>query len=218
MNTEPRNLADLRTDYILASLSRDGVDKNPFTQMHTWLVEAQQAQIDDFNAMALATCDATSFPSNRIVLLKALDQQGLQFYTNYESQKARHLQANPNAAASIHWKELQRQIHVRGRVERLTTEESEAYFQSRPRDSQIGAWASKQSEPIPNRQWLEERERSFEEKFAGKPIPLPPFWGGFRLIPESFEFWQGRASRLHDRIFYQIDPNGKGWTISRLSP
>ena len=208
-------LSALRREYSLKQLSRSSVEKNPFDQFSVWMNEALTLEILDATAMTVATVDAECRPSARIVLLKGYGPNGFVFYTNYESKKARDLAANPNAVLHFFWPELERQIIINGRVEKTSLEESENYFKSRPVDSQIGAWASNQSSKLPSRDSLEERFEEMKKKY-GDNVPLPPFWGGFRLIPDRFEFWQGRASRLHDRICYDLlDEN---WTISRLSP
>ena len=208
-------LSALRREYSLKQLSRSSVEKNPFDQFSVWMNEALTLEILDATAMTVATVDADCHPSARVVLLKGYGPYGFVFYTNYESKKARDLAANPNAVLHFFWPELERQIIINGRVEKTSLEESENYFKSRPVDSQIGAWASNQSSKLPSRDSLEERFEEMKKKY-GDNVPLPPFWGGFRLIPDRFEFWQGRASRLHDRICYDLlDEN---WTISRLSP
>jgi pyridoxamine 5'-phosphate oxidase len=171
------------------------------------------------NAMTLATATASGRPSARIVLLKSFDHQGFVFFTNYESRKANHLAENPNAALLFCWLELERQIRIEGRVEKVDEAESLEYFQSRPKESQIGAWASPQSRVIPNRSFIEEKVQAIQNQyFTDDLLPLPPFWGGYRVIPDRFEFWQGRESRLHDRIVYQQAPGKQEWQIVRLGP
>lgn len=213
------SLADLRQEYRHASLRRDEVAAEPFAQFRDWFEAARQSGIVEPNAMTLSTVEAaTGQPSSRIVLLKGLDDTGFTFFTNYESRKGRELAAQPKAALGFFWKELERQVNVRGAVEQVTREESEAYFHSRPRTSQLGAHASAQSRAIPGRVWLEEQFAALERKYPeGTVIPLPCTWGGYRLIPEAFEFWQGRPSRLHDRISYTRKPDGN-WRLDRLSP
>ncbi len=215
----PPSLGHLRMEYRQASLGRADVADDPFRQFHTWFSEAQDSGIQEPNAMTLATVDAaTGQPSSRIVLLKGLDETGFTFFTNYESRKGRDLAGQPKAAAGFFWKELERQVNIRGTVERVTREESTAYFHSRPRSSQLGAHASAQSRVITGRTWLEEQFHRLGEKWPeGTEIPLPDTWGGYRLIPEVMEFWQGRPSRLHDRICYTRETDG-GWRIDRLSP
>jgi len=212
-------VAGLRVSYSLASLGLADADPDPFRQFHRWLEEAIAADVPEANAMTLATVGADGAPSSRTVLLKAVDAAGLTFFTNYQSRKAREMAGNPRISVTFLWKELQRQVSVEGTVGKTTREESEAYFHSRPRSHQIGAWVSAQSTRIPGRAWMEEREHAFQAKFpeAGPPVPLPDAWGGYRLLPSAFEFWQGRASRLHDRIHYARSPDGT-WERFRLSP
>jgi len=210
-----KELSALRREYSLKQLSRSSVSRDPFEQFSIWMNEAISSEILDATAMTIATVDADCRPSARVVLLKGYGPDGFVFYTNYESRKARDLAANPNAVLHFFWPELERQIIINGKVGKTSLEESEAYFASRPTDSKIGAWASNQSSRLASRDAL---EKSFEEmqiKF-GDDVPLPSFWGGFRLVPDRFEYWQGRASRLHDRICYEL--TGSGWKIFRLSP
>ena len=210
-------LAELRQHYALESLSKNDVRPDPVAQFAYWFEEAQSGQILEPNAMTLATATSDGRPSARTVLLKDFGNQGFTFFTNYESQKGMELAANPRAALLFTWLELQRQIRIEGRVEKIAPEDSLAYFQSRPRESQIGAWASPQSHPIEGREVLQKREAEMELKFAGlEKLPIPPNWGGYRVLPELFEFWQGRMSRLHDRILYTRE--GEGWKIERLAP
>lgn len=213
------SLADLRMEYRRHSLRRDGVSADPFVQFRSWFEEAQLSGIVEPNAMTLSTVDlSTGQPSSRIVLLKGLDDSGFTFFSNYGSQKGRELTGQPRAALGFFWKELERQVNVRGSVGQVTQGESEAYFHSRPRSSQLGAHASVQSTAIPGREWLEEQYLALAEKYPeGTVIPLPCTWGGYRLIPEVMEFWQGRPSRLHDRICYSRQDYGE-WRLERLSP
>ena len=213
------SLADLRMEYRQASLRRGEVATEPYAQFRAWFSEAQHSGIVEPNAMTLSTVDvSTGQPSSRIVLLKGLDDRGFTFFTNYESRKGRELRVQPRAALGFFWKELERQVNVRGIVERVTREESEDYFHSRPRSSQLGAHASAQSNTIPNRVWLEEQFATLDRKYPeGTRVPLPCAWGGYRLIPDAMEFWQGRPSRLHDRICYTRQGTGE-WRIDRLSP
>jgi len=192
------------------------VDPDPFRQFARWFQEAEQVVQRLPNAMALATATKDGKPSVRMVLLKGFDNQGFVFYTNYESQKAEELADNTQASLLFYWSEFGRQIRITGRPTRVSREESEAYFSTRPLDSQLGAWASKQSEVISGREVLEERVRELACKYEGRPVPTPPFWGGYRLVPDSIEFWQERAGRLHDRLRYRKE--GAAWVLERLSP
>lgn len=210
------DLAQLRRDYSLETLSEKSVDPDPFAQFSAWMNEALESQIIDATAMTLCTAGSDSKPSARVVLLKGFDNSGFRFFTNYESQKARELEENPNAVLHFFWPELERQVIIQGTAEKATREESEAYFKTRPLESRLGAWASKQSSVIASRGELEKRVEELRQEFDPKNIPLPLFWGGFRVTPVKFEFWQGRASRLHDRICYLAD--GERWKIVRLSP
>ena len=209
------NIADIRKDYALERLDESDVDADPFRQFHAWLKEALAAEVPEPTAMTLATVSAAGSPSARIVLLKALDERGFVFYTNYASRKGEELAARPRAALTFLWKELERQVRVEGTVEKVSAAESDEYFAIRPLGSRIGAWASTQSATIESRQWLEARMKAAEAQYGDNP-PRPPHWGGYRVIPEWLEFWQGRRSRLHDRIAYTRAAGG--WTISRLSP
>ena len=209
-------LRALRRDYAGAELSESAVAADPFEQFAIWFDEAMKSDVLEANAMTLSTADADALPSARVVLLKGFDKDGFVFFTNYESKKAADLIVNPNAALSFFWKELERQILISGTVEKTSEAESDEYFSSRPINSQLGAWASKQSSVIESRAVLEQRIEELEAEFRDDEISRPPFWGGFRLIPQSFEFWQGRPSRLHDRICYQ--QTDEGWKTYRLSP
>jgi pyridoxamine 5'-phosphate oxidase len=188
---------------------------NPITEFLSAIERAANRQIDTA-PVALATSDASGQPSVRMVLLRGVDERGFVFHTNYNSRKARELDENPRAALCIHWHSLEEQIRIEGTVERLTAAESDAYFASRPRGSQLGAWASNQSAILASRETLEEAYRAIERRFEGQPVPRPPFWGGFRLIPERIEFWFGRPDRLHDRLLYVRE--GDAWRIERLYP
>lgn len=211
------DLAGLRQEYKLHSLDTADVAPDPFAQFRRWFQEAQGAQIVEPNAMTLATVDSGGQPSSRTVLLKALDDRGFTFFTSYLSRKAADLDANPRAAVTFFWKELERQVNVRGIVERTTLEENSDYFVSRPFDSRIGAHASIQSSVIPSRAWLEERFAALRARWEDGQVPCPDTWGGFRILPQSMEFWQGRPGRLHDRLRY-LRQEGGGWHLERLSP
>ena len=213
----PTQLAALRQDYAQRGLRREELDPDPIRQFNAWLDEAVRHELVEPNAMTLATVDAAGQPWTRTVLLKVCDARGFVFFTNYESAKARQLAANARAAVTFWWGPLERQVNVTGVVSQVSRDESEGYFHSRPVASQLGAWASRQSDVLADRAQL---ERQFEEacaRFADVEIPLPPHWGGCCLAPESVEFWQGRRSRLHDRLRYTREPGGD-WKIERLSP
>ena len=220
MTTPATNPADLRVEYKRAALDLCDVAADPFRQFARWFDDAVAAQVPEPNAMTLATVDAAGGPSARIVLLKAADERGLTFYTNYQSRKARELLPGARAAILFFWPELERQIRIEGAVEKVDTATADAYWASRPHLSQVGAWASPQSEPLPDRAALEARFAQAEARYPGDSVPRPPHWGGYRLVPDAFEFWQGRASRLHDRLFYQRNDQGEGanWRIVRLAP
>jgi pyridoxamine 5'-phosphate oxidase len=210
------NLADLRREYSLQELSEDSVAKDPFVQFANWFDEYLNAGAPEPSAMTLSTIGEDNAPSSRVVLLKGFDANGFVFYTNYESKKARDLIANPHIALHFFWPELERQVEIAGRAEKTSREESESYFATRPTASKLGAWASKQSELLGSRTELEQRVEDVRSRFDTDNVPCPPFWGGFRITPTRFEFWQGRRSRLHDRICYESD--GGGWKIARLYP
>jgi pyridoxamine 5'-phosphate oxidase len=209
-------LADLRREYASRALTDADALDDPIQQFSLWFGEALKSELVDVNAMTLATASADGRPSARIVLLKGFDDTGFVFFTNYESAKARDLDHNPRAALLVFWAELERQVRVTGRVTRTSADESERYFQSRPFESRIGAWASAQSRTIADRAALEARYAELAAKYAGGPVPLPPFWGGYRVAPEAVEFWQGRRSRLHDRLLYTRQD--ARWVRSRLAP
>lgn len=214
------NLSDIRREYARAGLAESAAAADPVEQLRRWLAEAEAADPHAFTSMVLATADRTGQPSARVVLLKGLDARGLVFYTNYESRKGRELAENPQAALLFHWEPFERQVRVEGTVERTSREESEAYFHSRPRGSQISAAVSPQSALIPGREVLERAVEELEERLAGAEVPLPETWGGYRLVPAVWEFWQGRTNRLHDRLVYRRQrrqPDG-GWHLERLAP
>jgi pyridoxamine 5'-phosphate oxidase len=212
------DIGALRTEYTQAGLSRANLAANPFLQFDTWFQQANQAGIAEVNAMQLATASPQGKPTLRTVLLKAFDEQGFVFYTNYHSQKAQQIAENPQVAALFFWKELERQVEVTGRIEKVSALESLKYFTSRPRGSQLGAWVSAQSSIITSRKLLESKLEEMKQKFSSGDIPLPDFWGGFRIVPDSVEFWQGRPSRLHDRFEYRRSSDQSSWQIERLSP
>jgi pyridoxamine 5'-phosphate oxidase len=212
-----KKIAHLRQEYALASLSDADLLSDPIDQFKQWFDEAMKAEIEDVNAMALSTVDAECRPSSRIVLLKGIEQDGFVFFTNYHSYKGRQIEANPNVSLLFHWKELQRQVRIEGVASRISEEESTAYFKSRPRESQLGALASFQSEPLASRKELEDRLASLQERYAASEIPKPPHWGGYVVKPLSIEFWQGRMNRLHDRFCYTCNED-KRWTHVRLNP
>ena len=209
------DLASLRKDYALKTLEERDVNRDPMKQFGVWMVEAIHAQVPEPSAMTLATVGANGRPTTRIVLLKGVDPRGFVFYTNYESRKGRELAANPVASLTFFWKELERQVRIDGTVEKVSAEESDAYYETRPLGSRIGAWASPQSRPIESRAWLEQRWATLSVEHGQSP-KRPPHWGGYRVIPEEMEFWQGRMSRLHDRICFTR--TGSDWKISRLAP
>ena len=209
-------IADLRKDYTLEELSESEVDSSPFVQFQRWFDQAVEAQLPEPNAMTIATATKDGIPSARIVLLKGFDDRGFVFYTNYNSHKAQELIDNPHAALVFLWTELERQIRIVGSVEKISAEESDTYFYSRPIGSRLGAWASEQSQVIVNRSVLEQRLEDLKAQYENQNIPRPSHWGGFRVKPVGIEFWQGRSSRLHDRLRYQLQ-NGE-WMLDRLSP
>jgi pyridoxamine 5'-phosphate oxidase len=211
------SIADIRRDYQLQSLLENDIQKNPIDQFSTWWNQAIESQIDEVNAMTLATVDANHKPSARIVLLKDFDENGFVFFTNYSSKKGLDMLSNKNVALVFFWKELERQVRIEGTVEKVSEGVSDAYFNSRPQMSRIGAWASPQSTVIPSREILETNFQNYQTEFEKKEINRPQHWGGYIVKPESIEFWQGRSSRLHDRIVYSVDGNNE-WKINRLAP
>ena len=209
-------LADLRKEYTLNGLDQADVLPDPVAQFQQWFDAALSAGVHEPNAMNLATISPEGRPQGRIVLVKGIDSRGFSFYTNYTGSKGQSLAAHPVAALTFFWPELERQVRIEGRVEKVSADESDTYFDSRPRGSQIGAWVSEQSAVITDRAVLEKGQNELETQFADLPIPRPPHWGGFRVVPDQIEFWQGRPSRLHDRIRYRLEAGS--WLIERLSP
>ena len=216
--THRLSLADLRQNYGLGELNEQNCETNPIVQFERWIKDAQAADLKEPNAMVLGTATRDGRPSARVVLLKEVSDVGFVFYTNYTSRKARELEANPFAALTFYWSELERQVRVAGQVRRVPREQSEAYFRTRPRGSRLGAWASHQSEMVSSREELDARLQEMETKYgAAEDIPVPEFWGGYCLVHESVEFWQGRPNRMHDRLLYRRKGE-YAWIIERLSP
>jgi pyridoxamine 5'-phosphate oxidase len=215
--TAPRSIADIRREYALARLDERDVSHDPIVEFARWFAEAQEAELPEANAMTLATASVEGVPSARIVLLKAFDERGFVFFTDYRSRKGAELEENPQAALVFYWGEVERQVRITGVVSRTSHQESEEYFRTRPLGSRYGAWASHQSQVIAGRAALEADLAEIEARFANGDVPLPPHWGGYRVIPDSIEFWQGRENRLHDRIRYARQPDGR-WRVERLSP
>ncbi len=211
------NVADIRREYARAGLTEEDLAADPVDQLRLWLDQARAVEPLDFTAMTLATADREGRPSARVVLLKGLDERGLVFFTNYESRKGAELLANPHAALVFYWPALDRQVRVEGTVEKTSREESQAYFETRPRGSRLGALASPQSRPVADRQEIERLLEDTAARFADGDVPLPDTWGGFRVRHETIEFWQGRPNRLHDRLRYTRLPEG-GWRVERLAP
>jgi len=211
------SIAAIRRDYMKEALSENQVEENPFRQFDRWWDEAVKAEIDEVNAMTLSTVSSDGKPTARIVLLKGYDDYGFVFFTNYESKKGKDLLLNPNASLLFFWKELERQVRLEGTCEKVSEAESDQYFYSRPEGSRIGAWASPQSQVISSRDVLDSNLAELEKRFKDTPVPRPPHWGGYRIKPQTMEFWQGRPSRLHDRIAYSQDSSGD-WKFARLAP
>lgn len=211
------NFDTVRKEYVTQGLTESDLDPNPLTQFQRWYEEAVAANVIEPNAMTLATATRDGIPSARTILLKGFDERGFTFYTNYESQKGKELAGNPNAALVFYWATFERQIRITGVINKISPEESEAYFKSRPMGARLGAWVSLQSQVIPNREVLEERLTELMNEFADtENVPMPPYWGGYCLAPNTIEFWQGRINRLHDRFRYTRQENE--WLIERLSP
>jgi pyridoxamine 5'-phosphate oxidase len=208
--------SSLRKEYTSAGLAKADLDPDPIVQFHEWFEKVIDADLHEPNAMILATATSDGKPSARTVLLKGYDERGFVFYTNYEGRKAGELETNSRCAILFYWGELERQVRIEGRASRLSGEESDAYFAGRPRGSRLGAWASEQSRPVEDRTIVEERVRALEAEYEGREIPRPPFWGGYRVEPDTIEFWQGRESRLHDRLVYLREDGA--WRIERLQP
>ncbi len=210
------SIADIRKEYKMRSLAEADVAADPFAQFSSWWEEAIASNVEEVNAMTLATADAAGRPSARIVLLKGMNEGGFEFFTNYESHKAKEMEFNEHVALVFFWKELERQIRIEGSVSKLPEQLSDAYFLTRPESSRIGAWASPQSHTIPSREVLEEKVTEVKKRFQGKEVSRPPFWGGYIVQPRMIEFWQGRPNRLHDRIAYVHETGG--WVKKRLAP
>ena len=210
------SIADIRTDYRMKSFLEEDAAKDPFTQFGHWWLEAVESKIEEVNAMTLATASADGFPSARIVLLKGYDKNGFVFFTNYNSQKGQDIAANPKACLLFFWKELERQVRIDGSIEKVSAEDSEIYFKSRPVGSRIGAWCSPQSSVIADRSILDKNVAHYTNKFNAQEVPRPDHWGGYIVKPIAIEFWQGRSSRLHDRLRYTAKP--EGWKLERLAP
>jgi len=213
MNTP--SLADMRKNYQHAELLESNAAKHPLQQFTTWLNQALEAEIPEANAMTLATVSSSLRPSTRVVLIKCYDEQGIVWFTNYDSRKGRELAGNPFAALQFHWVELERVVRIEGRVEKISEADSDTYYHSRPVESRIGAWASPQSQTIASREWLQQELKNYADKFQQQP-PRPPHWGGYRLVPDSWEFWQGGGARLHDRLRYIKQQDQ--WLMDRLAP
>lgn len=217
MSIEKSTIQNLRQDYRSASLNEEDVNQNPYLQFEKWFSEALNAKVLEPNAMTLATADANGTPHARIVLLKEFTEEGFVFYTNYDSAKGKQIAENPFAALLFFWGDLERQVRIEGVVEKVSEEESIKYFQTRPKGSQLGALASPQSETIPNRKFLEDKLNLLMDEFGIKDIPKPEHWGGYRVIPNKIEFWQGRSNRLHDRLAY-VQEKDQSWKFERLAP
>jgi len=211
------HIAGIRRDYMLAKLDEETVGNDPIAFFHRWFTDAEEAQITDVNAMTLATVDSRFQPHARIVLLKGLEENGFVFYTNYDSNKGKEIDLHPHVSLLFYWHELERQVRIEGAIEKVPDHVSDSYFHSRPEGSRLGAWASPQSKKINDRNELDLNYQKYSEEFSKIKIPRPPHWGGYKVNPHSIEFWQGRASRMHDRILFQTTPND-GWSKCRLAP
>jgi pyridoxamine 5'-phosphate oxidase len=211
------NLEDVRREYLRSGLSREELNANPFTQLTSWLDQASSVELVDATAMTLSTVDHSGQPSQRVVLLKRLDQQGLVFYTNLKSRKALEIESNNKVSVHFGWLQLERQVKIQGTAHKMSVADNLAYFASRPKDSQLAAWASHQSQPITSRKFLNAAFEQMKAKFSDGKIPLPDFWGGYLIKPTHFEFWQGGGARLHDSFSYYSTPDGN-WTVERLAP
>jgi pyridoxamine 5'-phosphate oxidase len=211
------SLAELRKNYTQGGLLESNINPNPLQQFQIWFQQALEAEILEPNAMTLATVNSAGKPTARIVLLKYVDENGFSFFTNYDSEKGRNLSQNPWASLVFWWGDLERQVRIEGKVEKLNSQESDQYFSSRPVGSQLGAWVSPQSKIIPSREVLDNRLEEFKKQYLAQNIPRPEHWGGFRVIPHQIEFWQGRENRLHDRLRYRLQPD-HSWMIERLAP
>lgn len=216
MESINQHIFQLRKDYSSETLDEKAVFPDPLHQLKLWLEEAAKAGVPEVNAMTLATVDATGMPSARIVLMRSFNEAGISFFSNYHSRKGNDMRVNPKACLNFFWPDLERQIRINGIIHKMDEKGSDEYFASRPRESQIGAWTSHQSEIIPSKEFLLERYKNLEKEFEGRTVPRPPHWGGYVLQPEAFEFWQGRPSRLHDRIGYILEAGE--WKIKRYSP
>ncbi|EKV03858.1 Pyridoxamine 5'-phosphate oxidase [Leptolyngbya sp. PCC 7375] len=212
------DLSELRQDYIREGLRRENLNSDPFNQFEKWFQQACESDVPEPNAMSLATVSAAGEPSQRMVLLKYFDRQGFVFFTNYESQKAHHIDGNPHVSLLFFWIALERQVRISGHAVKVSTGESFKYFATRPRGSQIGAWCSQQSSVISSRQVLELKLDEMKRKFQNQEVPLPSAWGGYRVVPSRFEFWQGRPNRLHDRFAYSLTEDPSSWQVKRLAP
>jgi pyridoxamine 5'-phosphate oxidase len=210
------SLRDRRVQYETAGLDLADLDPSPFVQWHRWYDQAAEAGVAEPNAMTVSTVDSDGLPDGRVVLARSIDDRGLVFFTNYQSAKGIQIEGHPRAAATFAWLDLHRQVRVRGSVERVSDKESDDYFTDRPRESQIGAWASPQSQVLVDRTDLDARIEDVARRFAGAAVPRPEHWGGYRIVADTFEFWQGRPGRLHDRFRYVL--TAQGWTITRLAP